>query len=334
LRGTSHIYQTLGLAYYNKKDYSRSISNLEEATAIIKPFKNEQLLSELFFYKGRSFYKLNKTDQAIVSLKVSEEILIKKDTINEFSILLADTYKLIAEIYKKNNNHKESGIYFEKHIALNQQKNKSKLNTIQNLYTNNLQSKNKIIADLSSKQRILQNKKIISLLIYFFIFFIAISIVFYFLQKTKKNREQMKSDLVINKHINTKVIKRIDSEKAKNILISLENLENTEFFLNENFSLATVAKKLKTNSSYISRTVNIYKNQTFQEYASELRINYVINRLKKDRKFRLYSVQHIAKEIGYKSPNSFTKHFKKKTGIYPSSFIANIDDLQLNNLLK
>ena len=336
IEGTSYIYKNLGLAYYNKKDYNRSIHNLEEAIAIIKPFRNRQLLSELYFYKGRSLYQLQKLNDAIISLKKSEEFINTQDSINDSSILLMDTYKLMAEVYKANNNYIESGDYFEKYVALDQARDQSRIKTIGDLHQSNIQDKDDTIANLSSKQKN-QLKKYSGLLIFAILSFLIIFIILInYVRKSRKNKRAFQN-LISNiendkkeKKISSNSIK-INDEKEKTILNRLQSLENKEFFLDSNFSLTTVAKKVKTNPTYLSKIINTYKNKKFQDYANELRINYAINRLKEDKKFRSYSVQHIAKEVGYKSPNSFTKHFKNKTGIYPSFFISSIESLQLKN---
>jgi len=231
IEGTSYIYQTLGLAYYNKKDYERSISSFTEAIAIIKPFNNEQLLSELFFHKGRALYKLEKANEAITSLRISEEFIIKNDSINP-SISLAHTYKLMAEIYKSNNNYKLSGDYFEKYIVLNQEKNQSKLNTVQDLYQNNIENKNEIIARLSSEQK--KEIQIIPFILFPIIILIAVSIIFYSIKKSKKNKNHISKNSIPIKDNKKTITKRINNEKAEIILEGLDNLERTKFFLNEN----------------------------------------------------------------------------------------------------
>ncbi|MFK7750768.1 MAG: helix-turn-helix domain-containing protein, partial [Kordia sp.] len=53
--------------------------------------------------------------------------------------------------------------------------------------------------------------------------------------------------------------------------------------------------------------------------------NYTIDRLNSDNQFRKYAIKHIALEVGYKSPESFTKHFKNATGINPSYYIKELE---------
>jgi AraC-like DNA-binding protein len=66
----------------------------------------------------------------------------------------------------------------------------------------------------------------------------------------------------------------------------------------------------------------------FNTYLNNLRIHYAIQRLKNDKIFRSYTVQAISEELGYKSSNTFTKAFKKETGLLPSYYIRELTLLE------
>jgi AraC-like DNA-binding protein len=85
-----------------------------------------------------------------------------------------------------------------------------------------------------------------------------------------------------------------------------------------------MAKKLKTNRSYLSQIIKMHKKKKFNAYINDLRITYTINRLQTDTKFCKFSVASIAKEVGYKSDYSFVKHFKERTKVKPSDYIKKI----------
>ncbi len=107
------------------------------------------------------------------------------------------------------------------------------------------------------------------------------------------------------------------------ILDGLKKLEKQEYFLKQDCNSYNVAKKIKTNTSYLSKVINSH----FNTYINDLRINYAIVRLKNDVIFRSYSIQSIEEEIGYKSADSFTKYFKKDTGLNPSFYIKEIKNI-------
>ncbi len=92
-----------------------------------------------------------------------------------------------------------------------------------------------------------------------------------------------------------------------------------------------MSKKVKTNTTYLSKIIKTHKAASFNDYINDLRIEYALKRIKNDKKFRSFSVKSIALEIGYKTDNSFTKHFKSKTGLNPSYYIKKINNQDHNS---
>ncbi|MWB96554.1 helix-turn-helix domain-containing protein [Flavobacterium sp. GA093] len=120
----------------------------------------------------------------------------------------------------------------------------------------------------------------------------------------------------------------IKDETRTEILDKLIKLEEKKLFLRQDFTLHNVAKRLKTNTAYLSKIVNSELDKNFSSYVNELRINYIIIELKNNSKLRSYSINAIGEEIGYKSPESFTKYFKIATGISPSIYIKKINQMK------
>lgn len=123
----------------------------------------------------------------------------------------------------------------------------------------------------------------------------------------------------------------IKDETVNEILDGLVKLEEKEYFLKQECTLHTVAKKLKTNTAYLSKIVNNELGKSFSTYINELRINYIIVELKNNSRLRSYSVNAIAVEIGYKRPDAFTRYFKEATGITPTIYIQKINQHLKNN---
>ncbi|MCL9806098.1 helix-turn-helix domain-containing protein [Flavobacterium amniphilum] len=117
----------------------------------------------------------------------------------------------------------------------------------------------------------------------------------------------------------------IDEEKENEIIRKLQELEDKLVFLNQDYTQQFVAKKIKTNTAYLSLVVNKRFGKTFSEYANELKINYVINELITNPTYRKYSTQAIAESAGFKKANSFTISFKKRTGLTPVQFADKIE---------
>ncbi len=117
----------------------------------------------------------------------------------------------------------------------------------------------------------------------------------------------------------------IKDEKVAELIRQIARLNEEGFFLKPKTTLYNTAKKLKTNTSYLSNVINNHLNTTFNAFVNEIRINYIVTELKTNNQMRQYSVKAIAEEIGYKSVDSFTKYFKQNTGLSPSLFIKKVN---------
>ena len=116
----------------------------------------------------------------------------------------------------------------------------------------------------------------------------------------------------------------IDEAKENKIVEKLLALESKQEYLNADFTLPYVAKKIKTNTTYLSYVVNKRFGKSFGEYSNELKINYVINEMITNHMYRKYSTQAIAESVGFKNAVSFAKSFRKRTGVSPAQFANSI----------
>lgn len=119
----------------------------------------------------------------------------------------------------------------------------------------------------------------------------------------------------------------VDDEKVEKILEKVKELEDKKYYLNKDCTMHNMAKRLKTNTSYLSQVINNHLDKTFSNYINELRINYVILELKNNKKLRSYSIKAISEELGYKSPYSFSKYFKEATGLTPAVYIKKVNNI-------
>lgn len=109
------------------------------------------------------------------------------------------------------------------------------------------------------------------------------------------------------------------------ILKQLDEFERNQDYIQTNITVHSLSKRFKTNSKYLSKIINSYKGKSFSNYINELRIDYVVEKLKIDPVFRKYTMKALANEIGFNTTDAFTRSFQKKTGISPSFFMKQLD---------
>lgn len=117
----------------------------------------------------------------------------------------------------------------------------------------------------------------------------------------------------------------IPIELVNKILKLLSKFQNNHEYILHDVTLFNLAKKFKTNTKYLSQIINQHKGKSFNNYINSLRINYTIEKLKTDTRFRKYSINAIANEVGFNTSESFSKAFYKNTGIKPSYFIKELE---------
>ncbi len=121
----------------------------------------------------------------------------------------------------------------------------------------------------------------------------------------------------------------ISEEVITGILQKLKKFEENEEYLKHKITTISLAKKFNTNSKYLSKVVNNYKQKSFTEYVNELRINYIINRLQYDKSFRNYKLKAIVNTVGFNSTDAFSKAFYKKEKVKFSEYLRKVRDAKL-----
>ncbi len=104
----------------------------------------------------------------------------------------------------------------------------------------------------------------------------------------------------------------------KRILIDLKQLfEKDKIYRSNTISLVSLAKKLNTNTHFLSQVINENYHKTYFDLLSEYRLGEAKNLLQQNKK---YKVSDIAFDVGYNSLSAFNTAFKRSTGITPSKY--------------
>lgn len=323
---------------FQKGNYDKTLLSCEKIKAYFLNVSNEDQLATPYFYLGKSYYKQEKFEDAILALEKVNTIVNKKKInfpdIEEVKKILNLSYNAIGKTKKAEE-------------ALNEYYELDKKNDSINADINNEIHEKYVIVPLKEKIESLDNYGqqqksratlwygisailILSLLLFFFLYrkkqlqakkrFQELLQTIDTLEQTKSQSQPLKTTASI-----------ITDESVLGILEGLKTFEEKEYFLRQDCTLGFVAKKLKTNTSYLSNVINTYKEKSFKSYLTELRINAALIRLKNDQKLRAYTIQAIAEEFGFKRQETFSKAFKAQTNMLPSKYIKSLKISNLKN---
>ncbi|WP_379966255.1 helix-turn-helix domain-containing protein [Epilithonimonas sp. UC225_85] len=86
-------------------------------------------------------------------------------------------------------------------------------------------------------------------------------------------------------------------------------------------SLTNMAIIFNTNKTYLSMAIRRNKGKHYNVYINDLRLEYIITKLKTSPQYLNYKISYLAEECGYSSHTAFIRIFKAKKGFTPSQFI-------------
>ncbi len=331
----AHFVMSEGIAEYYLKNYSAAASNLMDIEKNLLENKNYANLSILYYYLGKINYEREKENDAV-------SYFIKSDSLsfasNDFVPITRDGYEILINYFRKKGDNKSQLKFIDKLFYADSIINNSKQYLSKEIYKKYdtpilLDKKEEVIHSLNNKNIILYWCLCIG--------FVIILLLIY-MYRLRIRQYQKQADLLLETSgiqpiPNNKIREQNISieEKAKSILsdaklqdlrMKLEQFENNKEFLRKNITSDSLAKNLGTNRDYLSKSVNELKNKNFSQYLNELRINYIIEELKNNKKLRKYTISSIADDIGYNNSESFSNAFKKITGTLPSYYIKSLQD--------
>lgn len=322
-------------AYYNKK-FKIALDSLNKAA----PFLENYSLAINMYYKGKSYENLKKYDQVLKQFMKADSIYnVDKDLFPE----LRDIYEFVIDFYKKKKDKDKQLFYLEKLLGIDSildKQNNHLSSKITKKYDTPLllKEKQELISSLRKKNQrsyigLIISSSLALLIGIFLIYYIKLQKKYKqkfidIIDKTRHDKKEPVSKIEIDK--NAKKL-GINQEIINSVLDQLTIFENDKIFLNNNITVASLAKKFNTNTTYLSKIINAYRGKKFSTYLKELRINYVVEQLQTNTIFRKYSVKSIAYEVGFNNVDHFSRVFNEITGIKPSYFIKQLEKIEKTN---
>jgi tetratricopeptide (TPR) repeat protein len=340
---------SLGNVYYMKNDYENAEKTYYNIVFYAKQNNLKREYKIANYNLGNLYYETKKYDKALVFFKKVDSIS-EIDNLRDESFLKSNYYQAkIYNIYKEPQEaFKHSKIYLD-----NYEKSEAKLNN-EALEVNYKLGTDDLSDEMVTIQKKYENDVLLNKALKVFYVLLVVGIVFLLIKNIiDKNKAHKKMNALIEEfkanlekksiaeaaeiveieqvpdleEISLKkenVALSIDEAKENKIVEKLLALESKLEYLNADFTLPYVAKKIKTNTTYLSYVVNKRFGKSFGEYSNELKINYVINEMITNHMYRKYSTQAIAESVGFKNAVSFAKSFRKRTGVSPAQFANNI----------
>ena len=283
------------------------------------------------YYRGSIYWKQHQDAKAFYFFKKADSIYdVTQDIVPE----VRDIQEFFVSYYRKSDDIENQLKYINKLLYVDSiiAKNRIHLNEIiiKEYDTPLLLAEKQYIINSLNKEKKKTSVVIIGLGL---LILLAVAVVIRSFKKQRIYKERFNKLLSNEVKITRPKRKKLSNEligiSKENIDLVLKTLDDFEIkngFLDNNITLHNLSKSLCTNSNYLSKIINFYKAKNFSSYISDLRIDYCVEKLKTDKIFIKYSIKAIAFDIGFNNTESFSKAFYKKTGIYPSFFIKELEN--------
>lgn len=323
-----YFKQAEGINDYYNKNYATAIHDLKKIIPALKQKKDFGNEIITYFYIAKSYWALEQKEAAIpYLLKVDRAFLEENYTSSE----IRENYELLINWYQDQNKLELQLHYINKLIDVDKILNKN-----YKYLTTKIFKEYDTQELITEKHEIEEKMKFRSILLIVLLGFAATVIVILISRHYKnKKRYKEKFQKLMESKMSSKptFIKSIEFDTEINpeiieaVLYNLEKFESTKKYLEKDMTLNKIAVQLKTNTKYASKIIAKYRGKKTIDYINDLKIEYIIEALKTEKKYRNYTNKALAEEIGFGSTQNFTRAFKKKTDISPSYFIEKLKEV-------
>ncbi|UGS22329.1 helix-turn-helix domain-containing protein [Flavobacterium cyclinae] len=313
---------------YHKKEYNSCIENLTKIIPLLTKESDFDNITLANFYIAKSHWMLNKKNQAIPYLLEVDKTFLEKKYMRPD---VRENYELLIKYYTDKGDTNKQLLYINRLLEVD--------SIINHNYKNLSQ---KIFKEYDAKKLIrakteIENKMIWRNSVAYGMATILLVVSFIGIRKHRRKSKyyKQKFEEVMNaSNIEKTFVSKttdndfeINPEIIETALKNLEKFEKTKKYLEKDMNLSKIAAYLKTNTKYASKIILKHRGKKTIDYINDLKIDYVIELLKTENKYRNYTNKALAEEVGFGSTQNFTRAFKNRTDISPTYFVQKINEM-------
>ncbi|WP_080779699.1 helix-turn-helix domain-containing protein [Chryseobacterium phocaeense] len=328
----SFNYVRLAISYLEEADQSGNLAIAEkylmEALNIVtnnqnlKEGDNAILLNQLsWLYIEKKDYK-KAMEYAYQALSIEKKFPAPENKVESFEFL--------ASAYSELGDTRNSKLYMDKYSHLKDSLRIAEKNNADHSF-------NILLSDSKKTEEKKFSFKMIILLVISII--LVLTVIVYWKRKNKRlhrkyeeiiakiNSRRENSAMSSVKILTDSEVKtslNIPDETVKSLLQKLDKFEASEKYLKKEVNLTWLANHLNTNPKYLSEIIKIYREKNFSNYINGLRINFIVDKLYNEPKYREYKISYLAEESGFVTYKVFVAAFKNEHGVTPSYFIEKL----------
>jgi AraC-like DNA-binding protein len=332
----SYFIHSEGINQFAKKNYREAIKQINTSLPVIKENKDFANEAVGYFYIGKSYWQLNENETALPFFEKVVQIIDAKNYIRPD---LRENYELMISYYKSKDNLKSQLFYIRKLLKIDSIL-ESRYQYLSERIHKEYDTK-KLLLEKKNIETLLNNRKYNDLILGLVIscLFISLIVVSYRYTRNKRIYRQ-KFEELMRKSITPKIevkhepigITDINEETVKLLLKQLEKFEKDKKFIEKDLTSNKLATTFGSNVKYLSKIIYHYRGKKLVNYINDLKVDYLISLLQKDKILRNYTNKALAEEVGFSSTQRFANAFFARTGMPTSFFIEELKKEMMSDL--
>lgn len=320
-----------------KENYPVAIEKLQQSLPQIIKFEDYITVSSTYYFIGRSYWALGEKEKAIPYFKKVDELFRQEKFIKDEVL---EAYDLLAQYYEEKGNTAEQLKYLTGLLKAETFVSKNFRYLSENMHREYDLKKIKDATEALKQELYFRDKLEIILGIVFLVICVVVGFIFCKQYQRRKMRKTKFKGVI--SHKDRSILPMIAADKiidgdliikpeiVESVSKKLEKFEESEMFLDKDFNLNKMAAFVDCNTRYTSRIICETRKKKYIEYVDDLRIDYIVNKLKTDSKYRNYTIKALTEEAGFKSPQKFKEAFVKATELTPLYFIRELKKQSTN----
>lgn len=319
----ARIEQLMGRLFFELEEYEKALDHFILAKTYSENSESSSSLQASYIFQGIGISYLSLKEPDSAGKYLNRSFKIAENANNEF--VRNEIYWALM-VYYEEVNMPDSAAYFENlyHEGLlsGLEKNREQVGKAYDK-----------LAVLNEHQDADIHKENGSSVFWYILAILSGGILTYFIIKarTRKRHPATIVEVVENKEQEKREAKKTSdskiSDKTKQAIEEkLRQFEREERFIDNNMTFSTLVSYAGTNSKYLHLYLKNHLNTDYSSYINDLRIKYIIGKLKEDPEYRKYKIGYLAELCGFQSHSNFSVNFKRSTGTSPGEFISNLEN--------
>jgi AraC-like DNA-binding protein len=328
-----------------RRDFQEAIKMLSSALPYVIERKDHANAAVAFFYIGKSYWSLKKTNDAVAYFKKVDQIFQKEKCMLPE---LRQGYEYLIDYYKQKDDSKAQLLYINQLLDVDKalaQDYKYLLKKIVKEYDTK---------ELINAKNAIENTVLITRVIACTAVVLMALVIIYLTQKNRRNKKLfdqlmnrdtanhiLPSDTIFDEFqidpslsepgeqypgiLETDSIDKpgriISPDIEAAIVKRLEKFELNKKYLEKDMTVRKMASLFHTNDKYVTKVIAKHRGKGTIEYITDLKLDYIVEMLKTESRYRNYTHKALGEEAGFRTTQNFTRAFKSHTGITPTYFI-------------